>query len=71
MRVILLTIIKLYWKIIPIHKRKKCLFKVSCSQYVYKKTKKRGCLQELRHLFLGLKIVTQTIAYSTLKTKKY
>lgn len=42
MRLILLVIIKFYWKFIPKNKRRTCLFKESCSQYVYKTTIEHG-----------------------------
>ena len=42
MRFFLLLIIKLYWNIIPVSKRKSCLFAESCSKYVYRVTKENG-----------------------------
>jgi putative component of membrane protein insertase Oxa1/YidC/SpoIIIJ protein YidD len=48
MRIFLLLIIKVYWVLIPKSKRRKCLFKTSCSNYVYKVTKNEG-------LFAGIK----------------
>ena len=42
MRIILLIVIKTYWFLIPNSKRRKCLFKTSCSNYVYNKTKSEG-----------------------------
>ena len=47
MKFFLLMIIKLYWLLIPESKRRRCLFKTSCSNYVYEKTQKGG-------LFSGL-----------------
>jgi uncharacterized protein len=34
--------IHLYWKIIPAEKRAICLYKESCSKYVYRKFKNKG-----------------------------
>lgn len=48
MKYILLILIKIYWKYVPESKRRRCLFKTSCSNYVYKKAKEKG-------LFAGLK----------------
>lgn len=40
----------MYWLIIPKHKRRKCLFKKSCSRYVYDTTKSEGFISGLRAL---------------------
>lgn len=37
-----LIVIKMYWKYIPASKRKRCIFKESCSHYVYNITKTKG-----------------------------
>ncbi len=50
MKIFLLAIIKLYWFLIPKQKRRKCLFKTSCSNYVYEKTKHEGLISGLRAL---------------------
>ena len=50
MRIILLLIIKAYWLLIPKYKRRRCLFKVSCSNYVYNKTKSEGLIQGIKAL---------------------
>jgi putative component of membrane protein insertase Oxa1/YidC/SpoIIIJ protein YidD len=42
MKVFLLLIIKLYWVTFPKTKRRKCIFKISCSKYVYQITKEEG-----------------------------
>jgi len=52
---ILLIIIKLYWKYIPESKRKKCLFKKSCSNYVFEKTKKEGLISGVKALKFRIK----------------
>ena len=38
----------MYWKIIPPSKRKKCIFKKSCSNYVFEVTEKEGFLSGLK-----------------------
>ncbi len=55
MKYLLLTIIKFYWKYIPESKRRKCLFKTSCSNYVYKKTKNEGLVSGLKALKFRIK----------------
>lgn len=47
MRLILIVIIKLYWLLIPKHRRRRCLFKKSCSIYVYEITKSEGLISGL------------------------
>ncbi len=48
MKYLLIALIKAYWLVIPEKRRRKCLFRLSCSNYVYKKTKREG-------LYVGLK----------------
>ncbi|MCY0968924.1 membrane protein insertion efficiency factor YidD [Chryseobacterium wangxinyae] len=47
MKYLLLLIIKIYWLIIPASKRRQCIFRKSCSKYVYEETISKG-------LFSGL-----------------
>ncbi|WP_199140019.1 membrane protein insertion efficiency factor YidD [Pedobacter sp. ASV12] len=47
MKLFLLFIIKVYWAVIPKHKRRKCLFRVSCSKHVYEQTKAQGLCKGL------------------------
>lgn len=42
MKVLLLITIRIYWIVIPLSKRKKCIFRESCSQYVHRHTSKYG-----------------------------
>lgn len=42
MRFFLLVIIRIYWFLIPKAKRRKCIFRKSCSQFVYEKTIENG-----------------------------
>ncbi|OOG75454.1 membrane protein insertion efficiency factor YidD [Flavobacterium sp. A45] len=48
MKYLILFIIRLYWNCIPKRIRKKCLFKVSCSHYVFETTKEKGFLEGLK-----------------------
>ncbi|WP_299243783.1 membrane protein insertion efficiency factor YidD [uncultured Aquimarina sp.] len=50
MKNLLLVIIRSYWILIPMSKRKKCVFKKSCSHYVYDITKQKGLFQGIRAL---------------------
>lgn len=48
MKYFILIMIQLYWKIIPASNRKKCIFKTSCSNYVYQITKNEGFIKGLK-----------------------
>lgn len=48
MKYFLLLAIECYWLIVPARKRRTCLFKKSCSDFVYENTLKHG-------FFIGLK----------------
>lgn len=48
MKNLLLLLIKMYWKIIPPSKRRKCIFKTSCSKHVYEKTVSEGLISGLK-----------------------
>jgi len=50
MKYILLFIIKVYWKIIPELKRGKCIYRRSCSHYVFDTTMERGLIEGLKAL---------------------
>jgi putative component of membrane protein insertase Oxa1/YidC/SpoIIIJ protein YidD len=45
MKQLLLITIKLYWKFIPEDKRRTCLFKESCSNYVFRHANEHGFLK--------------------------
>lgn len=38
----------MYWIIIPAQKRKKCIFRLSCSRYVYEKTINEGFISGVK-----------------------
>jgi len=42
MKNLLIIPIKLYWFLIPASKRRLCIFRKSCSNYVYEETSKKG-----------------------------
>lgn len=46
--------IRLYWRIIPVHKRRKCLFKESCSNNVFRIAKEKGFFPACRALNIRL-----------------
>lgn len=50
MKYLLIIVIQIYWKIIPVYKRKKCIYRISCSQYVYEATQKLGLKEGLKAL---------------------
>lgn len=50
MKYLLLFIIKAYWLLIPTSKRKHCLFKQSCSNYVFQEAKDQGLVKGLKAL---------------------
>jgi len=50
MRWILISLIRIYWRIIPSDKRRKCVFKISCSRYVFKITTEQGFLKGIKAL---------------------
>ncbi len=48
MKHLILFAIKMYWSCIPPSKRKKCIFKKSCSNYVFEITQKEGFISGLK-----------------------
>jgi len=42
MKPLLLLAIRIYWRAIPKANRRKCLFRVNCSQFVYTETSRDG-----------------------------
>lgn len=48
MKYFILLSIRLYWILIPQSKRRKCIFKKSCSNYVFETTQKEGFIQGLK-----------------------
>lgn len=51
MKFLLLGIIRLYWRIVPAHKRPVCIFCESCSNYVFRITKEQGTRKGIAALF--------------------
>jgi uncharacterized protein len=50
MKLLLLLLIKLYWKVIPEQKRRSCLFKETCSHYVFRHADEGGFFIGIRAL---------------------
>ena|ERR1035437_9149170 len=50
MKWILIIVIRSYWKFLPKRIRRSCLFKETCSQYVYKQTVEYGFFGGMRAL---------------------
>ena len=50
MKYILLFIIQVYWRAIPPSKRKQCIFRESCSHYVWRTTTEDGFIAGIRAL---------------------
>lgn len=50
MKNLLILIIKAYWLIIPASKRRKCIFRKSCSKHVYEETISKGIISGLKAL---------------------
>lgn len=48
MKHLILFAIKMYWSCIPPSKRKKCIFKKSCSNYVFEITQEEGFINGLK-----------------------
>ena len=55
MRYILISIIHLYWYLIPPHKRKTCIFSTSCSNHVKENLIKKGALAGIKSLIFRTK----------------
>lgn len=55
MKLLFLYIIKLYWILIPPHKRRICIFHTSCSNHVFNTTKKDGLNQGIKELIFRFK----------------
>lgn len=48
MKYLLILPIKIYWLVIPASKRRKCIFRTSCSKHVYEKTMHEGLISGLK-----------------------
>lgn len=55
MKYVLLNIIRLYWFLIPIKKRRKCIFEKSCSNKVYDELKLNGLKIGIKELIFRVK----------------
>lgn len=48
MKSLLILLIKVYWLVVPPAKRRKCIFRTSCSKYVYEETVNKGFFSGLK-----------------------
>lgn len=48
MKSLLILLIKAYWIVVPVQKRRKCIFRQSCSKYVYEKAMNDGFISGLQ-----------------------
>lgn len=48
MKYLLLFVIQIYWKFIPLSKRRKCIFNKSCSNHVFEVTQNEGFFKGLK-----------------------
>ena len=55
MKYILLFIVKGYWILKPKNKKPCCIFRKSCSHYIYDKTKKEGFIEGVKALRFRIK----------------
>ncbi len=55
LREFLLILIKLYWKLIPENKRRVCIYKDSCSNFIFRITKDKGIVNGIKALIYRLR----------------
>lgn len=55
MRYLVIFVVRLYWAIIPASARRHCLFRESCSHYVFRAAKERGFRAAIKALRTRLK----------------
>jgi hypothetical protein len=55
MSLVFRIIIQIYWKILPKEKRRVCLYKVSCSNYIYNILKSKGFVSGLKSMIYRLR----------------
>jgi hypothetical protein len=55
MKQLLLSLIRMYWNVVPIHKRGPCLFKKTCSHHIYDQTLAHGFLAGMKAFFFRYK----------------
>ncbi len=48
MKQLLLAIIRMYWNLVPVYKRGPCLFKKTCSHYIYDQTADYGLIAGIK-----------------------
>lgn len=70
MKYIILIVIKLYW-LIPSQFKRKCIFKESCSMYVYRNTHDNGFMIGIKSLLYRIKICRPNYRFIILEKKEY
>ncbi|MCP2027783.1 putative component of membrane protein insertase Oxa1/YidC/SpoIIIJ protein YidD [Flavobacterium sp. HSC-32F16] len=55
MKYFILLIIRLYWIVIPSAKRRKCIFRKSCSNYVFEATQQDGFINAIKAFWFRYK----------------
>jgi len=55
MKYVLLFLIRLYWQVVPEKKRNRCLYKTSCSRYVYDVTLKQDIVDGVKALMVRVR----------------
>ena len=55
MQHLLIGMIHIYWRFIPLEKRRHCLFHETCSQFVYRITKEKGFMAGIKALQMRIK----------------
>jgi len=63
MKFILLTIIRFYWFIKPNNRKPKCIFRKSCSCYVYDIISDKGVLKGLAAFYFRYKIADMVMKF--------
>lgn len=71
MKHLLLLPIKVYWKLIPKHKRNRCIFSESCSNHVFRIASTQGFLKGIKALYVRYKSCRPGYQIITIKNEKF
>lgn len=61
----------MYWKLIPKHKRNRCIFSESCSNYVFRITSTQGFIKGLKALHTRFKNCRPGYQVITIHNEKF
>lgn len=61
MRTLIILVIKSYWFLIPKEKRRHCVFRKSCSNYVYEVTQEKGFVKGIKAFIFRFRNCRNTI----------